>query len=59
MHVEKLILLVLLMSPGVTGAAEVYKSVDEDGNVVFTDEPPDGVDSEPVHLEPYGPPVPR
>ena len=43
---------------GVCGAADaqVYKYVDEDGNVVFTDEPAENADSEVVELAPYDPP---
>ena len=35
---------------------EVYKYVDEDGNVVFTDEPPADVESEIVDLPSFDPP---
>lgn len=43
---------------GVCGAAvaEVYKYVDEDGNIVFTDEPTENADSELVELPSYDPP---
>ena len=36
--------------------AEVYKYIDEDGNVVFTDEPPAASDSQVVDLPAYNPP---
>jgi len=39
-----------------SGATEVYRSVDEDGNVQFSDEPPDGVESEVIELKTTKPP---
>lgn len=48
-----ILLSVVLMAPAV---ADVYKYVDENGNVVYSDEPPPNSDSEVVELEPYAPP---
>lgn len=39
-----------------TASADVYKYIDEDGNVVFTDEPAESAESEVVELAPYDPP---
>ena len=39
-----------LLFPGVAAQAEVYKTVDKDGNVVFTDKKP-SADAEPMKLK--------
>jgi len=45
-------LLVLVMTSGVT-TAQVYRSVDESGNVIFSDSPPpEAVESSPVEIQP-------
>ena len=36
--------------------AEIYKHIDEDGNVVYSDEPPASADSEVIELPNYDPP---
>ena len=43
-------LLALFLAMGYS-SAQIYKTVDEDGNIVFTDQPP-GVDSRPMELSP-------
>lgn len=51
----KLLLMALLLLPLVAAAAEdgkkIYRTVDEDGNVTYTDQPPSD-DAEPVELDP-------
>ena len=44
-------ILVLALLPLAAGAEEIYRSTDEDGNPLFTDEPPSD-DAEPVELDP-------
>lgn len=46
-----ILLAVALLATGPAVAAEIYRTTDEDGNVVFTDDPPSD-DAEPVELEP-------
>lgn len=48
---SRLLLIALLFLPLPIAAAEVYRTVDEDGNVVYTDKPPTD-DAEPVELDP-------
>lgn len=55
MIVRKCLYVLLLSVLSVPAMADVYKYVDEDGNVVFSDEPPPDADSEVVELEPYTP----
>lgn len=49
----KLLLMTLLLLPLTVAAAgeKIYRTVDEDGNVVYTDQPPSD-DAEPVKLDP-------
>jgi hypothetical protein len=58
----RLLLLALLLTP-LAGTAQIYRTTDEQGNVVFTDKPPAGVSStEPVELQQTNttpPPPPR
>ena len=44
-----LLLSLLLISLAAT--AQIYKTTDEQGNVVFTDQPPEGVEREEVELQ--------
>jgi hypothetical protein len=46
-----LVFVVMLSLCGALGASEIYRVVDKDGNVVYTDQPP-GDGSEPVNLPP-------
>lgn len=51
------LLLVLLVLVGVclvsgTAAAEIFKYVDADGKVYFTDSPPAGADAKPIDIQP-------
>lgn len=53
---RKLLLIALLLLPFVTAAADedgkkIYRTTDEEGNVVYTDKPPSD-DAEPVELDP-------
>ena len=43
--------LLVLLAPALAGAGEIYRSTDEQGNPLFTDEPP-GDEAEPVELDP-------
>ena len=45
-------LLVILVLASAPSLAQIYKSTDADGNVVFTDTPPDHTTSEQVDLKP-------
>ncbi len=45
------LLLAVLLSAVATAGDEIYRTTDEDGNVVYTNEPPSD-DAEPVDLEP-------
>jgi hypothetical protein len=58
----RLLLLALLLTP-LASTAQIYRTTDEQGNVVFTDKPPAGVSStEPVELQQINttpPPPPR
>lgn len=54
-----LIWVMLLTFPWVASQADIFKTVDKDGNVVFTDDP-EGKEAEPVKLKPstiYSPPT--
>lgn len=46
-----MILLPAALAAGPLAASEIYRTTDEDGNVVFTDDPP-SEDAEPVELKP-------
>lgn len=46
-----MILLPAALAAGPVAASEIYRTTDEDGNVVFTDDPPSD-DAEPVELDP-------
>lgn len=46
-----MIALPVALAAGPVAASEIYRTTDEDGNVVFTDEPPTE-DAEPVELDP-------
>jgi len=52
---KRLLPILLLLTPLMAAAADegetIYRSVDEDGNVIYTDEPPNE-DAEPVELDP-------
>jgi len=52
---KRLLPMLLFLVPLVTAAAEegetIYRTVDEDGNVIYTDKPPSD-DAEPVKLDP-------
>ncbi|WP_083331026.1 DUF4124 domain-containing protein [Halofilum ochraceum] len=50
---KRLLMMVLpaALAAGPVVASEIYRTTDEDGNVVFTDDPPDE-DAEPVELDP-------
>ncbi|MDZ7829055.1 MAG: DUF4124 domain-containing protein [Halofilum sp. (in: g-proteobacteria)] len=52
---KRLLPVLLLLAPLMAAAADegdtIYRSVDEDGNVVYTDKPPSD-DAEPVNLDP-------
>ena len=43
---------IFLLVAAVTAQAEIYKSFDENGNVVFTDRPPSGTPSQEVKVTP-------
>lgn len=45
------LILLLALVPGLVAAGEIYRSTDEEGNPLFTDDPPDD-DAEPVELDP-------
>ena len=55
MIVHKCFYVLLFSVLSAPALADVYKYVDENGNVVFSDEPPPDTDSEVVELEPYAP----
>ena len=55
MIVRKCLYVLLFSVLSVPTWADVYKYVDENGNVVFSDEPPPNTDSEVIELEPYAP----
>jgi hypothetical protein len=44
-------LLLSLLLISLTATAQIYKTTDEQGNVVFTDQPPEGVEREEVELQ--------
>jgi len=57
----RLLLLALLLAPLAT-VAQIYRTVDEHGNVIFSDTPPEGAEAEEVELLPLNtapPPVDR
>ena len=55
MIVRKCLFVLFLSVLSVPAVADVYRYVDENGNVVFSDEAPPNVESEVVELEPYAP----
>lgn len=55
MIVRKCLFVLFLSVLSVPAMTDVYRYVDENGNVVFSDEPPRDVESEVVELEPYAP----
>lgn len=52
----KYLLIVTILCTCGAAEADVYKYIDEDGNVAFADEPPETTDSEVVELPSYDPP---
>ena len=59
----RLLLIALLLTPLASAAQQIYRTVDEQGNVVFTDTPPpEGAEREEVQLQRLNtapPPPPR
>ncbi len=55
MIVQQCLIVLMLSILSVPAMADVYKYVDENGNVVYSDELPPNVESEVVELEPYAP----
>jgi len=45
-------LFILLLLIAFTASANIYRWTDAEGNTVFGDSPPEGVDARPVHVEP-------
>jgi hypothetical protein len=49
---------ILLILPSALFAAEVYRTVDADGHVIFTDRPSDNQNAELIEVETSAPPAP-